>query len=264
MFIRHAARAVTQALTDTPVVFVMGARQVGKTTLIRHLIDERWQYITFDDLAQAELARADPVGLIRNFPAGWIALDEVQRVPDTLVAIKQAVDEDRTPGRFLLTGSTNAMLLPAVSDALVGRVETVRLSTLSECEIGGTRPTFLARVLAGDAPVADEVRIRDRLIQRSLDDLPRIEHIDSMHRLLRLTALLSGQLINLTTLGGKLGLSRITAGRYLALLEQLFLVERIPAWYSNESKRLVKTPKLHTVDTGMMCALRGITRVSQS
>ncbi len=292
MFIRHTARAVTQALTDTPVVFVMGARQVGKTTLIRHLIDERWQYITFDDLAQAELARADPVGFIRNLPAGRIALDEVQRVPDTLVAIKQAVDEDRTPGRFLLTGSTNAMLLPAVSDALVGRVETVRLPTLSECEIRGTRPTFLARVLAGDAPVADEVRIRDRLIRRivtgcfpepvlratekrvqawyrqyantliqqSLDDLPRIEHIDSMHRLLRVTALLSGQLINLTTLGGKLGLSRITAGRYLALLEQLFLVERIPAWHSNESKRLVKTPKLHAVDTGMMCALRGITR----
>lgn len=270
----------------------MGARQVGKTTLVKDLIDDTWQYITFDDGAQAEVARADPVGFIRNLRSPRIALDEVQRVPDTLVAIKQAVDENRTPGRFLLTGSSNALLLPKVSDALVGRMEAVRLATLSECELAGREPTFLAKLLQREAPMAEEVRVRDHLvrrivagcfpepllrrsekrsrawylqyvntlIQRDLGDLPRIGHVDAMSQLLRLTAVLSGRLVNLTELGGKLGLNRITARRYLALLEQLFLVERIAAWRASEFKRLVKTPKLHAVDTGMMCALRGITR----
>ncbi len=269
----------------------MGARQVGKTTLVRDLIDDTWQYISFDDLAQAEVARADPVGFIRNLPPTQIALDEVQRVPDILVAIKQAVDENRSPGRFLLTGSANAMLLPGVSDALVGRMEAVRLATLSECEIIGHRPTFLDAMLCGEAPTAKDVRVRDHLvrrivtgcfpepllresgkrlrawyrqylntlIQRDLSDLSRIGNVEAMTRLLRLTAVLSGQLVNLADLGGRLGLSRITAGKYLALLEQLFLVERLPAWHASEYRRLVKTPKIHAVDTGMMCALRGIT-----
>ncbi len=269
----------------------MGARQVGKTTLVRDLIDDAWEYITFDDLAQAEVARADPVGFIRNLPAKRIALDEVQRVPDTLVAIKRAVDENRSPGRFLLTGSANALLLPRVSDALVGRMEAVRLTTLSECEIIGRRPAFLETLLNGEAPTAEDVRVRDHLvrrvvtgcfpepllrgsekrghawhrqylntlIQRDLSDLQRIGNVEAISRLLRFTAVLSGQLVNLADLGGKLGLNRVTAGKYLALLEQLFLIERLPAWHASEYRRLVKTPKIHAVDTGMMCALRGIT-----
>ena len=225
----------------------MGARQVGKTTLVKDLIDETWQYITFDDLAQAEVARADPVGFIRNLPPRRIALDEVQRVPDTLVAIKQSVDENRTPGRFLLTGSANALLLPRVSNALVGRMEAVHLATLSECEIAGGKPTFLDALLNGEAPVAEHVRVRDHLvrrvvtgcfpepllrgsekrcqawhrqylntlIQRDLDDLARIGNVEAISKLLRLTAVLSGRLVNLAHLGGRLGLSRVTVGRYL-------------------------------------------------
>lgn len=292
MFPRFSARLVRDALADTPVVFVMGARQVGKTTLVQDLIDGSWEYITFDDGAQAEVAREDPVGFIRNLPPKRIALDEVQRVPETLLAIKQSVDEDRTPGRFLLTGSANALLRPRVSDALVGRMEAVRLATLSECEIAGREPTFLDALLHGAAPEAREVRVRDSLvrrivagcfpepllragerrasawyrqyvnalIQRDLTDLPGIGHVESMTRLLCLTAVLSGQLVNLTDLGSRLGLNRLTAGKYLALLEQLFLVERVPAWHAAEVTRLVKTPRLHAVDTGMMCAVRGISR----
>ncbi len=265
---------------------------MGKTTLVRQLIDESWEYITFDDLAQAEVARADPVGFIRNLPPRRIALDEVQRVPETLLAIKQAVDEDRTPGRFLLTGSANALLLPTVSDALVGTMEAVRLATLSECEIAGREPAFLRKLLRGEAPMAREFRVRDHLaerivtgcfpeplsregerrtrawhrqyvntlVQRDLTDLGRIGHMEAMARLLQLVAVFSGKLVNLTELGGRLGLNRPTIGRYLALLEQLFLVERLPAWHAHEYKRLVKTPKMHAADTGMMCALRGITR----
>ena len=292
MIPRFSARPVREALADTPVVFVMGARQVGKTTLVKDLIDDGWEYITFDDIAQAEVARADPVGFIRNLPRKRIALDEVQRVPETLLAIKQAVDEDRRPGRFLLTGSANALLRPRVSGALVGRMEAVRLGTLSECEIAGREPTFLSALLRGEAPVARDLRVRDRLVrrivtgcfpeplkragerraaawyrqyvnalvQRDLTDLPGIGDVESMTRLLRLTAVLSGRLVNLADLGGRLGLNRVTAGKYLALLEQLFLVERVPAWHAAEVTRLVKTPKMHGADTGMMCAVRGIGR----
>ncbi|WP_419166719.1 ATP-binding protein [Candidatus Palauibacter sp.] len=292
MYRRFATRFVEEALADTPVVFLMGARQVGKTTLVQMMIDDRWEYITFDDRAQLEIARADPVGFIRNLPPKRIALDEVQRVPGTLLAIKQAVDEDRTPGRFLLTGSANAMLLPKLSGALVGRMEAVRLATLSECELTGREPTFLGRMLRLEMPVATDLRVRDHLarrivaggfpeplarasewrarawhqqyvgtlVQRDLAELARIKHLDAMTKLLELTALYSGRLVNLTELGGRLGLNRVTVGKYLALLEQLFLVERLPAWHTSEFKRLVKAPKIHAADTGMICALRGITR----
>ena len=294
MFRRFATRLVEEALADTPVVFLMGARQVGKTTLVRTLIDDAWEYITFDDRAQLEIARADPVGFVRNLPPKRIALDEVQRVPDTLLAIKQAVDEDRTPGRFLLTGSANAILLPKLSGALVGRMEAVRLDALSECEVSGREPTFLDRMLRLEMPVASEVRLRDHLvsrivtggfpeplsrattserrarawhlqyvstlIQRDLAELARVEHADAMTKLIELAALYSGRLVNLTELGGRLGLNRLTVGRYLALLEQLFLVERLPAWHTSEFKRLVKAPRLPALDPGMICALRGITR----
>lgn len=292
MIRRFATPFVEEALADTPVVFLMGARQVGKTTLLHTLIDDTWEYITFDDQAQLEIARADPVGFIRNLPPKRIALDEVQRVPDTLLAIKQAVDEQRAAGRFLLTGSANAALLPKLSDALVGRMEAVRLPTLSECELAGREPTFLRRMLRLEMPVATDLRVRDHLarrivaggfpeplaraserrarawheqyigtlVQRDLGELARVERLDEMTKLLKLSALYSGRLVNLTELGGRLGLNRLTVGRYLALLEQLFVVERLPAWHTSEFKRLVKAPKLHAVDTGMICALRGITR----
>ena len=128
MFPRLAATRVKVALADTPVVFVMGPRQCGKTTLVKSIIDDAWEYITLDDRAQFEIARADPVGFVRNLPPGRVALDEVQRVPELFVSIKQAVDEDRTPGRFLLTGSANALLLPRLSDSLAGRMESVTLT----------------------------------------------------------------------------------------------------------------------------------------
>lgn len=296
MYPRYSEYNVKEALSDTPVVFIMGPRQAGKTTLVKALITEtgadNWTYITLDDQAQFEIAQADPVGFIRNLPGTRIALDEVQRLPELFVSIKQAVDEQRTPGRFLLTGSANALLLPRLSDSLAGRMESVRLMTLSECEIQGQQPSFLNKLLDREPPSAQATRIRDHLltrlvtgcfpeplqraserrcqawylqylstlIQRDIRDLTHIDHPDLMAKLLKLTAFYAGRLVNLTELGGKLGLDRLTIKKYMALLEQLFLVEQLPAWHSNEYKRLVKTPKLHSIDTGMMCAVRGINR----
>ncbi|NOY63268.1 MAG: ATP-binding protein [Gammaproteobacteria bacterium] len=292
MYPRYSAANIREALADTPAVFVMGPRQVGKTTLVKSLIDEAWEYITLDDQAQFEIAKADPVGFIRNLPPKRIVLDEVQRLPELFVSIKQSIDENRQPGRFLLTGSANALLLPRLSDSLAGRMESVRLNTLSECEILGHPPTFLNKMLLQKAPSAKETRLREHLlqrivaggfpeplqrsserrraawyqqyistlIQRDIQDLTHIDHPDLMTKLLKLTAFYAGKLVNLTEMGSKLGLDRLTIKKYMGLLEQLFLVEQLPAWHSNEYKRLVKKPKIHSIDTGMMCAIRGLTQ----
>ena len=111
---------IKAALADTPVVFIMGPRQSGKTTLTKTLINPEWTYITFDDQAQLALAKSDPIAFIRNMPTQQVVLDEVQKLPELFVAIKQSVDENRQPGRFLLTGSANALLLPRLSDSLAG------------------------------------------------------------------------------------------------------------------------------------------------
>ncbi len=164
--------------------------------------------------------------------------------------------------------------------------------TLSECEILGRQPTFLPKLLNQETPSTQTIRVRDHilnrlitgcfpeplqraserrsqawyqqylstLIQRDIRDLAHIDHPDLMGKLLKLTAFYAGKLVNLTELGGKLGLDRLTIKKYMGLLEQLFLVEQLPAWHTNEYKRLVKTPKLHSIDTGLMCAVRGLNR----
>jgi len=292
MYQRYCEATIKTALADTPVVFIMGPRQTGKTTLVKSLINEKWTYITLDDQAQLEIAQADPVGFIRHLPQQPIAIDEVQRLPELFVAIKQAVDEQRTPGRFLLTGSANALLLPRLSDSLAGRMESIQLATLSECEIQRQPPAFLKKLLSQEAPTTRHTRIRHHLlqrivigcfpeplqrtteqrttswyqnyiralIQRDIRDLTHIEHPQLMSKLIKLIAFYSSKLINTTELGNKIGLDRLTVKKYLALLEQLFLLETLPAWHSNEYKRLTKKPKLHLVDTGMICALRGLTQ----
>jgi len=272
----------------------MGPRQVGKTTLVKSLIDENWKYITLDDQAQLELARTDPIGFIRNLTHKHVVIDEVQRLPELFVSIKQSVDEDRRPGRFLLTGSANALLLPRLSDSLAGRMEIILLTTLSECEINGIQPSFLDKVLSGRQPESQTTRIRDLLLERivkgcfpeplsrkkehrssawyrhyidtliqsDIKDLTHIDHPARMTKLLKLCAFYTGKLINLSEMGQKLDLNRLTIQKYLGLLEQLFLVHRLNAWHHNEYKRLIKMPKLHMVDSGLICAIRGYTRDS--
>ncbi|MGQ3888250.1 ATP-binding protein [Legionella sp. CNM-1927-20] len=291
MFKRYIKTNIYNALSDTTVVYIMGPRQSGKTTIVKDVINETWEYITFDDTTQLNLAKLDPVGFIRNIPADKsIVLDEVQRLPEIFVSIKQAIDENRTAGRFLLTGSANALLLPTLSDSLAGRMEMIPLTTLSEYEILDRKPTFLFKLMEGKAPSTKEIRIRDylikrivtgcfpepaqrenepriqawynnyllSLIQKDIRDLGHIEHHSDMTKLLKALTLYSGNLINFTELGGKLEMHRQTVKKYTSLLEQLFLIENLPAWHTNAYKRLIKTPKLHITDTGIICAARGI------
>lgn len=292
---RLARLRILEALTDTPVVLVHGPRQCGKTTLARDVGDEQgFGYVTFDDDAVLAAAEADPIGFVDALPSG-VVLDEVQRVPSLFTTIKAAVDRDRAPGRFLLTGSANVLLLPRLADSLAGRMETLRLHPLSQAELAGIEDptqTFLAELLSGEvrgggrsAPrlaeaLAGRVAMggfpaaiarasprrradwyRDfvhTIVQRDVRDLARIRSLDALPRLLAAVASQTAHLLNISELAGPFQLNRHTIRDYVTLLEQVFLVDELPPWHSNRLSRLVKTSKLHAGDTGLACALLGV------
>jgi predicted AAA+ superfamily ATPase len=290
MYKRYITHKIIESLKDTPVVMTIGPRQCGKTTLAKSVVSNESLYITFDDPAQLEIAKRDPVSFIRNQTATQIILDEVQRIPELLVCIKQSVDEFRKPGRYLLTGSANVLLLPQVSDSLAGRMEIIQLFPLSECEIRGNTPNFLTTLLEQKAPNTKEIRVRNSLIekivsggfpeplsrstenrrttwylqyinsliQKDLTEIANIDHLRIMPQFVKTLTVYSGNLINFTDIGEPLEISRQTTAKYFQLLEQLFLVDLLPAWHRNENKQLTKTPKVHFVDSGLLCALRRI------
>src|SRR5690349_17330432 len=163
---RFSAASVTSALKDTPAVLVIGPRQCGKTTLVRELIDGERRYVTLDNKTSRLAARTDPTGMVRDL--GRAVVDEVQLAPELLRAIKESIDNDRRPGRFLLTGSANVLTLPRVSESLAGRMEIVTLLPLSRAEIRGHRPAFLQNAFSGKLARPAEKMIAADLIQAVL------------------------------------------------------------------------------------------------
>lgn len=282
---------LTEALADTPVVLIHGPRQCGKTTLARQVGDaEGYAYLSFDDDVQRASAQADPVGFVADLP-DKVVLDEVQRVPGLFTSLKATVDANRRPGRFILTGSANVLLVPKLADSLAGRMEILRLHPLAQAELAGAKPGFLPalfgkgfkagasghrlgkalaeRVAAGGYPAAlarSTARRRaawyrdytDTLVQRDVRDLARISALDALPRLLALAAGQSSRLLNVADLTAPFQLSRPTIRDYMTLLARLFLLEELPPWHSNRLSRLIKTPKLHLGDTGLACALLGV------
>ncbi|MCX6547043.1 MAG: ATP-binding protein [Acidobacteria bacterium] len=285
---RNLLPALETALTDTPVVFLAGARQTGKSTLVQGL-GRGSDYRTFDDLSVLAAAQADPVGFIDSLGPTAI-LDEIQRIPDLLLPIKASVDRDRRPGRFILTGSANVLALPKVAESLAGRMEVLTLWPLAQSERAAVRPHFvdacftghpeelrissmehndlLERISAGGYPEAvarstTEARTRwfnaylQTLIQRDVRDLAAIEGLAQLPRLLSMVAARTGSPMNVADLGRTLGLSQVTLRRYLILFETLFLLVQLPPWYENLGKRLAKTPKVYLNDSGLLLHLLG-------
>lgn len=289
LFPRYAEARLLEALGDSPAVLIHGPRQCGKTTLAR-LVGERlgYEYLSFDDDVARGSAQADPAGFVADLPERAI-LDEVQRVPALFASLKSAIDRRRVPGRFMLTGSANVLLVPRLADSLAGRMEILRLHPLAQSELARRPSRFLdtlfdgrfrtrsserlagqlaERIVAGGYPAAlarQPGRRRaawyrdylDALVQRDVRDMARIASLDALPRLLALGAAQTARLLNVVDLAAPFQLSRPTIRDYVTLLERVFLLELLPPWHSNRLSRLVKTPKLHVGDTGLACALLG-------
>lgn len=282
LYPRWIGSRIAEAMQDTPVVLLAGPRQAGKTTLVRQISGNGARYLTLDDELTLMSAREDPVGMIRSLDRAVI--DEIQRAPSLLLAIKKSVDEDRRPGRFLLTGSANLMALPTVADSLAGRMETLLLLPLSQSEIEGQSVNWLDSVFAGQIPqqgtralggdLIDRVisggypeaisrsterrRIAwarqyiDALIQRDVRHVSGIEKLDQLPRFLHAVAQTAGQMCNYTQLGGQVGLDSKTAAKYVGVFEQMYLLRRVDVWARNRLSRVVKTAKLQFIDSGLL------------
>lgn len=286
MWRRNLLPELEAALSESPIVFLQGARQVGKSTLVQRLPGRR--YLTLDDATVYSAVSEDPEGFLSGLEE--VTLDEVQRAPALARALKASVDRDRRPGRFLLTGSAGLMVLPRLADALVGRMETLTLHPLSQGELAGVsegfvdaafggeisepiegleRAALVQRVLAGGYPevlsraeAARRVRWYDSylstLLSREVRDLSQVEDLAAFPRILAMIAARSSGLLNSSDLSNATGVSQTTLRRYLALLHGIFLVQTLPAWSSSPSRRLQKSPKLYVQDSGMMAWSLGL------
>jgi uncharacterized protein len=278
-------------LTDTPVTLLNGARQTGKSTLVQGLsaYGHQARYITLDNATDLAAASADPEGFIEAL-SGPVILDEVQHVPGLFPAIKREVDRNRVPGRFLLTGSADVLLLPNISESLAGRMEIHTLWPFSAGELEGRRESFIDKLFS-DAPLPTHERSQSRdallerircggypeimtrsnpkrrdawfgaytttILQRDLRDMAEIEHLTAMPRLLALLAARMTTSLNYSEIARSIGLPYSTIKRYMALLETAFMIQLLPPWSANFGKRLVKSPRILIADTGLAWHLLG-------
>lgn len=290
-FPRRAIEQVFDALRDTRVVVMTGARQVGKSTLAELVVRATPGAVArfLDDPVVRSAAAADPVRFVRH--DGLMLIDEVQRVPDLWLAIKNLVDREPRPGRFLLTGSARLLGLSSLPDALPGRSETIELWPLSQGEIDDAadgfidaafrhgaeintpsrelrRKDYLARVARGGYPEAvrrDSPRRRERffdsyladLIGRDVTEVAHIERAADMRRLIALLAAQAGGLLNTSRLASELNLARSTVSSYLNILETVYLIRLVPAWSANATTRAIATPKVIFTDSGIPAYLAG-------
>ncbi len=291
MYQRLIIKSIVEALDDTPVNLIVGPRQVGKSTLCDQLIQEgafKGQAITLDDPAILAGAQADPLGFLQDLDK-HVIIDEVQRVPELLLSIKKLVDEDRTGRRIILTGSANVMVLPKVADSLAGRIEIHNLWPLSQSELHGKKPNFLQNLVASDGrfegskiswngivqaiktggyPEIVQRTTENRrakwfesyiksILQKDIKELSNIEGLTDIPRILNFITTRVGSTVNFSELGRLAKIKNSTMHRYITLLEQVYLILKIPAWTPNAEGEYVKSPKIFLNDTGLLCHLRG-------
>jgi uncharacterized protein len=289
MIERRIGPLIGEALSDTRVVMVMGARQVGKSTLCEAIAtSEGRQMVSLDDRAPRENAIADAAGFLAGFD-GPVFIDEVQRVPELILAIKRIVDREQQPGRFLLSGSANILGSRKIQEALTGRIELLRLAPLAQVELESGqgnlvdalfaasppriehapigRAAFAERIAAGGYPEARDRRGRRRehwyanylttTFERDLQAIADLHKEHEMRRLLALLATRSGNLLHYANVAGSLELDGKTVKSYIELLEAIFLVRRIPAWRPGLLQRVVHAPKVYITDSGLLAHLLG-------
>ncbi len=290
---RIAHPSILTALTDTRVVVVLGARQVGKSTLTWRIAaaDRPMAVVNLDDATLRDAAASDPAGFLAGYGRP-VLIDEVQRAPDLLLAIKEIVDADTTPGQFLLTGSANILTAPKIQDALTGRAEYVTLWPFAQAEIASASTNFVDRLLDADPPRVEaapvgrdafvdviarggypEARARSdarrrtwyrdyitSLVERDLRDISDARRLHVVPRLLRLLASQAANLFNSNSIAGKLNIRYETVADYTQLLETIYIVRRVQAWTPGLGSREIQHEKVYIVDSGLMAYLLGADR----
>lgn len=291
MYYRNITDSIIEALEDTPVIILNGARQTGKSTLCQQLLDQgvlKAQLVTFDDPTTLAAAQQDPLGFLEDL-SEHVILDEIQRAPELFLSIKKLVDQDRKSRRFILTGSADVMTLPKVADSLAGRMEIHNLWPISQAEILGTKSNFLDIVTSkeskfqhvkaswkdiiesirvGGYPEAVERKTESRrskwfesymlsVLQKDIRDLANIEGLTQIPNILQLISTRVGSTLNMSDIARLSGIKNTTLQRYLSLLEHVFLIVKVPAWTPNLEGQFVKSPKVYLNDTGLLCHLRG-------
>ena len=288
---RHAQRALETGLADTRVVVVLGARQVGKSTLLEQVASAEGSgrtVMTLDDQATRSAAATDPAGFIAALRTP-VAIDEIQRVPELMTEIKLRVDRDRTPGQFAITGSANILEMKQIKESLAGRAEYLRLHPFSQGELLGRRESFVSDLANGIFPDLTHAAVGrqahaeiiakggypeaqgrtanrrfrffesyvEGILERDLRNLEDVTDHAVVNRLLGAIGATSATELNIERLSKSLGTSATTVRRHIDLLEMLFLVERVPAWSNNLLARSIKRPKIHIADSGLLASLVG-------
>ncbi|MGJ7030319.1 ATP-binding protein [Niabella hirudinis] len=291
MYQRYMAGPVKEALEDTSVILINGARQTGKSTFCQQLMEQgifNGRFVTLDDATTLTAAQADPTGFLLDL-GEQVIIDEIQRVPELFLPIKKLVDENRKTRRYILTGSADVIALPRMADSLAGRIEMHQLWPLSQTELRGSDPPFLKAVTDPDTPYQnrkinweDTVRAiktggypdavlrttetrRDRwfeayltaVLQKDIRELSNIEGLTQLPNILHLLATRAGSTVNFSDIARLAGIKNTTFQRYMALLEHVFLLVKIPAWTPNTEGQFVKSPKVLLNDTGLLCHLMG-------
>lgn len=287
---RNVQENLLHTIANSPATLITGARQTGKTTLIQKIgLTEGFHYVSFDDLFAQGAAEADPIGFIENLSKPVI-LDEVQSAPKIFLPMKKDIDQHREPGRYILTGSANPLIIPKLGDSLAGRMQIIHLWPLSQGELRGVKEEFIDNIFAknsmefaftkasknslielaikGGYPALQHIEgeriiygwlnsYLTSLIQKDITDLAKIENLHSIPNILQALATRAGSILNERDISRSVGIPLTTVRRYLQLLQHLFLIFPLPGWYRNLTKRIIKSPKIYFVDTAILLHLLG-------
>ncbi|MDR0308255.1 MAG: ATP-binding protein [Chitinispirillales bacterium] len=283
---RWHADSVKDALKSRRVVIISGARQTGKTTLAKEVMDKDSIFMPLDKKSIRAAALDDPTGFVKN-EKGTMVIDEIQKAPDLIPEIKYVVDNNNRPGQYLLTGSANIQSLPSVSESLAGRVKNLHLRPLTQGEILRQKPTFLKKAFDRDFPkqitgydkdkifdlafrggypeavsYSTQTAVKDwhndyidTLIKRDLKDVANIKRQNALRELIGILASWSGKFMDIPPICTSLGLSKPTVETYINALETLYLFEKVPAWTKTDYGRIGRSPKIFAADTGLMTSV---------